>query len=220
MELLWWPVKSALNMFDGVCSNFVQNRFFQNLSKKVKNEIWRDLKKLWQGFKITSNPIGQKFEESLKGFKILQIQKVQTRIWWIWIIFWGNSNFFNSTTDRNRPFFFFMVTVESKKKSKDRKAGFLVDSRKIYPPFKRDKDNFFMCDYTNPETGKPCNIFFGHEKSINAHYSRVHNKDNNPNRLRRLEKEGKIIEKILEKTPRPFSFFDVPKTKQSSLLEF
>lgn len=108
--------------------------------------------------------------------------------------------------------------LESKKKAKDRKAGFLIDTRKIYPPFKRDKDNFFLCDYTNPETGKPCNLFFGHEKSINAHYSRVHNKDQNPNQLKRLEKEGKEIEKILNVTTRPF--FDVPETNQTSLFDF
>jgi hypothetical protein len=108
--------------------------------------------------------------------------------------------------------------IESKKKSKDRKAGFLVDTRKIYPPFKRDRDNFFLCDYPNPDTGKPCNLFFGAEKSINAHYSRVHNKDQNPNRLRRLEKEGKIMEGILKVTPGPFEPNET--TKQATLLEF
>ena len=107
---------------------------------------------------------------------------------------------------------------ESKKKSKDRKAGFLVDSRKIYPPFKRDKDNFFLCDYANPETGKPCNLFFGAEKSINAHYSRVHNKHNNPNRLRRLEKEGKEIEK--HNSVSHFLSCFKPKSKQTNLLDY
>lgn len=107
---------------------------------------------------------------------------------------------------------------ESKKKSKDRKAGFLVDSRKIYPPFKRDRDNFFLCDYINPQTGKPCNLFFGAEKSINAHYSRVHNKDNNPNRLRRLDKEGMNIEK--HNSVSHFISIFKPKQKQTKLSDY
>lgn len=85
----------------------------------------------------------------------------------------------------------YSLAVERKKKYKDRRAGIYVDIRKVYPPFKIDRDLFFLCDFPNPENenNEPCNQFFGAEKSIYAHYSRVHNKQNNPNRLRIQEIE-------------------------------
>lgn len=109
------------------------------------------------------------------------------------------------------------ISIEQKKKSKERKAGYFVDKRNLYPIFIKDADNFYFCDYINPSIKKKCNVFFTTEKSINAHYSRVHNKDQNPNRLRRLEKEGrKIIENMVEhQTQKTCSV--IPETKQSTL---
>lgn len=124
------------------------------------------------------------------------------------------------------------LPLERKKKYKDRRAGIYVDVRKVYPPFKIDKDLFFLCDYPNPENNdRPCNLFFGAEKSIYAHYSRVHNKQNNPNRIRLLEKiqhvlfnETKLIKAVKPRPVKPQIIKTYKKTpfpkKQFSILDF
>src|SRR5690606_33076033 len=55
----------------------------------------------------------------------------------------------------------------------------VIDKRGIYPPFIKDTDNFLWCNYEG------CNDFFPKPKSIYAHHSRKHNKQNNPNKIRK-----------------------------------
>ena len=66
-------------------------------------------------------------------------------------------------------------------------AYLVIDKRGIYPPFIQDADNFLWCNYED------CNDFFPTKKSVYAHHSRVHNKESNPNMIRKtlkkLEKE-------------------------------
>ena len=122
------------------------------------------------------------------------------------------------------------LALERKKKYKDRKAGIFVDVRKVYPAFKVDRDLFFLCDYPNPENeDKPCNLFFGAEKSVYAHYSRVHNKQNNPNRIRIREKIQHVLDNIKRlvnatKCKRHRShkktYKTLPTLKQTTLLDF
>lgn len=122
------------------------------------------------------------------------------------------------------------LALERKKKYKERRAGIFVDTRKVYPPFKVDKDLFFLCDYPNPENqNKPCNLFFGADKSVYAHYSRVHNKQNNPNRIRIREKIQHVlfnIKRLVNATKckrhrsHKKTYKTLPKQKQTTLLEF
>jgi uncharacterized C2H2 Zn-finger protein len=97
-----------------------------------------------------------------------------------------NNNNDNSIKNNNERFEYIPITEPVFKNGKKLRSPCLViDNRGLYPPFIKDADNFLYCNYDK------CDNFFPTEKSVYAHHSRKHNKNNNPNQIRKLIKQEK-----------------------------
>lgn len=80
------------------------------------------------------------------------------------------------------------------------------DKRGIYPDFIFDLDNFFYCSIDG------CSVFFGNRKSVYAHHSMKHNKDDNPNQIKKRIRAEKLAnmpnKRIIEQSTKQLDIFE------------